>query len=60
MIAWRLVNAGIPIQVVLTRHCSAVGASQAALNGRKTFYVCRFLLGFIEGYVIYSARCKAG
>ncbi len=28
---------------------SIVAASQAALQGRSSFYVCRFLLGLIEG-----------
>ncbi|KAG5981306.1 hypothetical protein E4U55_003083 [Claviceps digitariae] len=36
----------IPVQMV---SWSIVAASQAALKGRTTFYVTRFLLGFIEG-----------
>ena len=36
----------IPIQMVAW---SVVAASQAALSGKTSFYVCRFLLGFIEG-----------
>ncbi|RMZ91489.1 hypothetical protein DV736_g1265, partial [Chaetothyriales sp. CBS 134916] len=36
----------IPIQMVLW---SAVAAAQAALSGRTSFYICRFLLGVIEG-----------
>jgi MFS family permease len=36
----------IPIQMVCW---SAVAASQAALSGRTSFYICRFLLGMIEG-----------
>ncbi|EXJ54203.1 hypothetical protein A1O7_09540 [Cladophialophora yegresii CBS 114405] len=36
----------IPIQMVCW---SAVAASQAALSGKTSFYICRFLLGFIEG-----------
>ncbi|EXJ83046.1 hypothetical protein A1O3_06863 [Capronia epimyces CBS 606.96] len=36
----------IPIQMVAW---SAVAASQAALTGRTSFYICRFLLGVIEG-----------
>jgi MFS family permease len=36
----------IPIQMVLW---SVVASSQAALNGRTSFYICRFLLGLIEG-----------
>jgi len=36
----------IPIQMVTW---SIIAASQAALTGRTTFYVTRFLLGFIEG-----------
>ena len=36
----------IPIQMVAW---SIVAASQAGLQGRTSFYVCRFLLGLIEG-----------
>jgi hypothetical protein len=36
----------IPIQMLLW---SAVASSQAALTGRTTFYVTRFLLGLLEG-----------
>jgi MFS family permease len=36
----------IPIQMVCW---SIVAAAQAALSGRSSFYVCRFLLGLIEG-----------
>lgn len=36
----------IPIQMVAW---SAVAASQAALSGKTSFYVCRALLGLIEG-----------
>ncbi|OAL32679.1 hypothetical protein AYO20_07837 [Fonsecaea nubica] len=36
----------IPIQMV---SWSAVAASQAALSGKNSFFVCRFLLGLIEG-----------
>src|ERR1700755_187721 len=36
----------IPIQMVCW---SAVAASQSALQGRTSFYICRFLLGLIEG-----------
>ncbi|KAG8410864.1 hypothetical protein J3458_016619 [Metarhizium acridum] len=36
----------IPIQMV---SWSIVAASQAALSGRTSFYICRFLLGLIEG-----------
>ncbi|KFG87251.1 phthalate transporter [Metarhizium anisopliae] len=36
----------IPIQMV---SWSVVAAAQAALSGRSSFYVCRFLLGLIEG-----------
>lgn len=38
----------IPIQMV---SWSLVAASQAALTGRKSYFVCRFLLGLIEGGV---------
>ncbi|RMZ77255.1 hypothetical protein DV738_g4534, partial [Chaetothyriales sp. CBS 135597] len=36
----------IPIQMV---SWSIVAAAQAALSGRTSFYICRFLLGVIEG-----------
>jgi len=36
----------IPIQMVAW---SAVASSQAALSGKTSFYICRFLLGVIEG-----------
>jgi hypothetical protein len=36
----------IPIQMVLW---STVAASQAALTGRTGYYICRWLLGLLEG-----------
>ena len=36
----------IPIQMLCW---SAVAASQSALQGKTSFYICRFLLGLIEG-----------
>ena len=36
----------IPVQMVAW---SIVAASQAALSGKTSFYICRFLLGLIEG-----------
>lgn len=30
--------------------CSCVASSQSHLSGKKSFYICRFLLGLIEGY----------
>jgi MFS family permease len=36
----------IPIQIMLW---SVVAASQAALNGRTSFYLCRILIGILEG-----------
>lgn len=36
----------IPIQMVLW---SVVAMSQAALQGRTSFFICRWLLGMLEG-----------